>query len=188
MMSSVGHDQLVQLQPQPNPAALPGYDSVEQQIHMRSPLTAAARLARYRGPIFLFFVLVAFMQAGLFARRLNPHLESAGTVDLRSWSSSSSSRNTLVTEHPILRLLADAEEKFRAKLTRQSRSLKEAVKEYKRRYGRDPPKGFDAWWKFAKDHNVRLVDEYDGLMEDLEPFWSISGQELRRRALQVSDL
>jgi hypothetical protein len=32
------------------------------------------------------------------------------------------------------------------KLARQSRTLEEAVREYKRRHGRNPPKGFDKWY------------------------------------------
>jgi hypothetical protein len=31
-----------------------------------------------------------------------------------------------------------------------------------------------------------MVDEYDGLMDDLAPFGALSEKELRRRALQVS--
>lgn len=61
---------------------------------------------------------------------------------------------------------------------RQSKTLKEAVQEYTRRYGRLPPKGFDRWYgwsngfqstqgaedgspryKFATDNNVMLIDE-----------------------------
>jgi hypothetical protein len=66
--------------------------------------------------------------------------------------------------------------------------LKAAVQQYKKRYGRPPPKGFDEWWAFARKNNVRMVDEYDGLMEDLEPFWGLSGVELKRRAAQASRL
>jgi hypothetical protein len=79
----------------------------------------------------------------------------------------------------------DAERRFRALLSRQSRSLRAAVKEYKRRYGRNPPKGFDAWWRFAEANNVKMVDEYDGLISDLEPFWGMTGEEFRQRAFQV---
>ncbi|KZV71214.1 glycosyltransferase family 90 protein [Peniophora sp. CONT] len=80
----------------------------------------------------------------------------------------------------------DAERQFRNKLKRQSRSLKAAVSEYKRRYGRAPPKGFDAWWKFAHENGVKMVDEFDGLMEDLQPFMEMSGKEFRARAAQAA--
>lgn len=82
--------------------------------------------------------------------------------------------------------MQEAEEKFRELLEKQSKTLKQAVAEYKKRYGRDPPAGFDKWWEFAVENGVRLVDEFDGLVEDLEPFWSLTGEEFRERAAEVS--
>ena len=87
--------------------------------------------------------------------------------------------------HPIPKLMADAQTKFKKMLTRQSNTLAEAVEEYKRRYGRNPPKGFDEWFTFAKENGVKIIDEYDQLVRDLEPFWDMGGEELRRRAVQV---
>ena len=31
--------------------------------------------------------------------------------------------------------------------------------EYKNRYGMLPPKGFDAWWKFVIDKDIKIVDD-----------------------------
>jgi hypothetical protein len=87
--------------------------------------------------------------------------------------------------HPIPKLMVGAQKKFKKMMTRQSKTLAEAVKEYKIRYGRNPPKGFDEWFEFAKENGVKIIDEYDQLVRDLEPFWSMSGEELRRRAIQV---
>ncbi|KAI0062544.1 hypothetical protein BV25DRAFT_1870300 [Artomyces pyxidatus] len=84
--------------------------------------------------------------------------------------------------------MEEAETKFRNLLSKQSRTLKAAVAEYKRRYGRSPPTGFDAWWKFAQENNVKMVDEFDGLVADLEPFWHMSGAEFRRRAAQAAHM
>ena len=61
----------------------------------------------------------------------------------------------------------------------------EAIAEYKRRYGRDPPRGFDDWWEFAKEQDFKLVDEFDAVVEDLAPFWALSGEELRQRTYLV---
>lgn len=47
--------------------------------------------------------------------------------------------------HPIYELIARAEKEWEAKLARASTTLEDAVKEYKRRYNRSPPKGFDRW-------------------------------------------
>lgn len=54
-----------------------------------------------------------------------------------------------VTSHPIYQLIRDAREAWNAKVERQSRTLKEADQEYRRRNGRAPPRGFDQWWKFV---------------------------------------
>lgn len=48
-------------------------------------------------------------------------------------------------KHPILALIDRAEKAWRSKISRQSKTLAEAVAEYKRRYRRNPPKGFDDW-------------------------------------------
>ena len=41
---------------------------------------------------------------------------------------------------------------------------------------------------FAQKNEVKMIDEYDGLVKDLEPFWALSGEELRRRSEQVGHL
>jgi hypothetical protein len=48
--------------------------------------------------------------------------------------------------HPIFELIKRAEEEWESKLKRASKTLEEAVVEYKRRYKRPPPKGFDDWY------------------------------------------
>ncbi|KAG7089382.1 hypothetical protein E1B28_011072 [Marasmius oreades] len=80
--------------------------------------------------------------------------------------------------HPILELMERAEKDWKAKLERASTSLEDAVKEYKRRYKRDPPKGFDQWWDYVEKHNIQLPDEYDEIYLDLQPFWGISPSDL----------
>lgn len=132
-----------------------------------------------RGTVFVLVVFIVFMEAGLYAaRRRTP-------VDARSVFKTEHPGQQAIA-HPIPSLMAEAEDKFRGTLAKQSKTLSAAVKEYKRRYGRDPPKGFDGWWEFAVKNNVKIMDEYDGLVEDLAPFWELSGEELRRRSVQVS--
>lgn len=48
-------------------------------------------------------------------------------------------------EHPILYLIRQAKKDWQKKLDSQSTNLATAVKTYKRKYGRNPPKGFDKW-------------------------------------------
>lgn len=47
--------------------------------------------------------------------------------------------------HPIHELIKNGEEEWERKLNSASRTLEEAVVEYKRRYKRAPPQGFDDW-------------------------------------------
>ncbi|KAJ7489311.1 glycosyl transferase family 90-domain-containing protein [Mycena latifolia] len=80
--------------------------------------------------------------------------------------------------HPIFELIRRAEAAWRDKLDRASTSLAQAVAEYRRRYRRDPPEGFDAWWDYVQKNGVQLPDEYDQIHADLEPFWGIEQADL----------
>ncbi|KAK4705426.1 hypothetical protein P7C70_g776, partial [Phenoliferia sp. Uapishka_3] len=88
--------------------------------------------------------------------------------------------------HPIAFLVKEAEEKWEGILERQSQTLFQAVVEYQRRYGRKPPLGFDAWWRYAMQNRVILVDEYDQIDEDIRPFFSLPADEIRARAKALS--
>ncbi|TFK26212.1 hypothetical protein FA15DRAFT_667705 [Coprinopsis marcescibilis] len=81
--------------------------------------------------------------------------------------------------HPIFELVEQAEQQWREKRGRASRTLKEACVEYARRYGRQPPWGFERWWRYAKRHNVQLPDEYNQIHQDLEPFWGMDPKQLQ---------
>ncbi|KAJ3886481.1 glycosyl transferase family 90-domain-containing protein [Lentinula edodes] len=75
--------------------------------------------------------------------------------------------------HPIFELVNNAEKAWNEKLRKASTSLDEAIGEYRRRYRRNPPKGFDKWWEYVQKHDVQLPDEYDQIYYDLEPFWGL---------------
>ncbi|KAJ3966857.1 glycosyltransferase family 90 protein [Lentinula raphanica] len=96
-------------------------------------------------------------------------------IPISSFTSSSPTPD--YSTHPITRMMKEAEERFQAKIDKQSKTLSEAIEEYKHRYGMSPPKGFDKWWEFATKNNVILVDEYDTLMRDLAPFYALRGQK-----------
>lgn len=140
-----------------------------------------------RGFIFLASVVIVFMQGGLWSAR-RQSVDSfpddsllAASHYLPFWSNA----RPAIKEHPISKLMADAENSFREKLSRQSQTFEDAVREYERRYKRKPPRGFDNWWKFAQDNDVLMLDEYDNIHEDLAPFWEVSGEDLRSRASLV---
>lgn len=88
-------------------------------------------------------------------------------------------------QHPIYRLAEQARTRFDETESRQSKSLKEAVAEYKKRYGRAPPPGFDAWYEFAIKNEVTWIDEYDILTKSFEPFWQLPSRVLRDHVEQA---
>ncbi|PPQ79009.1 hypothetical protein CVT25_002318 [Psilocybe cyanescens] len=157
-------------------------------------------IRRNSGYIFMFSVLFMFMQLGFHnGQRHHPKLENMVVQDPEdSWTPGPGSilplpedndeKKSVIAEHPIPGLMEEAELKYRKKLGGQSKTLKAAVSEYRRRYKRAPPKGFDEWWQFTQKYDVKMIDEYDGLFEDLKPFWELSGEEIRRRAAQVGEL
>ncbi|KAJ7262915.1 glycosyl transferase family 90-domain-containing protein [Mycena rebaudengoi] len=81
--------------------------------------------------------------------------------------------------HPIFELVERAEAAWAAKQARASTSLREAVAEYRRRYKRAPPRGFDEWWYYVEEHAVQLPDEYDQIDRDLAMFWGMDPRDLR---------
>ncbi|RAH76919.1 hypothetical protein BO86DRAFT_393101 [Aspergillus japonicus CBS 114.51] len=55
-------------------------------------------------------------------------------------------------------------------LEAQSRTPEAAIAEYERRYGRPPPPGFREWVQFALDHDSRVIDDFDQIEIDLQPY------------------
>ena len=86
-------------------------------------------------------------------------------------------------EHPIDRLIQQADEEFERKLAKETKTLAEAAAAYRQRRGRHPPPDFDKWWKFATQHNAIIVEEFwDQIYHDLEPFWALSPAQIRKAA------
>ena len=141
-----------------------------------------------KGVLFFTALIIVFMQGGLWAARKRSvdnfpdnSLVSSSYLTSLGWSST----RPTIKEHPIPKLMAEAENKYRNLLSRQSQTLDAAVKEYQRRYGRKPPRGFDDWWRFAKNASVLIIDDYDNIDEDLQPFWNVTAGQLRWRAQLV---
>ncbi|KZT00713.1 glycosyltransferase family 90 protein [Laetiporus sulphureus 93-53] len=144
------------------------------------------------GLLFTLAIIIFFAQGGSWAGRSQRDSNFPDNSLLPSASKiipfSGHHGRRAIKEHPIPKLMAEAETKFRQLVSSQSKTLEEAVKEYQRRYGRKPPRGFDEWWRFAQDNEVVMIDEYDGIMEDLAPFWAMPGEELRERAALAGHL
>ena len=83
--------------------------------------------------------------------------------------------------HPMHILHTEAVNNFEALRQRQSQSLSDAVTEYRRRYGIPPPPYFDKWYAFAKKRKVQLIDEFDTVIDSIQPFWALSPGTIRER-------
>lgn len=120
--------------------------------------------------------------------RLPPsHL--ASSIDW-SWSGHGGSEKFLevpptTSKHPIEILEREAQARFSKQLKRQSKSLKQATAEYKRRYGRTPPPGFKVWYDMATEANVSIVDDYDVIMNGIRPFWALQVPDIKQRLQAV---
>lgn len=87
--------------------------------------------------------------------------------------------------HPVSRLVQNAEQDFNQLLSRQSKTLADAVAEYRRRYKMHPPPHFDKWFEFARSKGVQLIDEYDTIYNSLVPFWGLEPKVIRARAKEA---
>lgn len=81
--------------------------------------------------------------------------------------------------HPIEQLYLEGHRKFENMLSRQSKTVDEAITEYRRRYERNPPKGFERWVELALGKGLVLIDEFDGMMRAFEPFHDLNSTTLK---------
>lgn len=90
-------------------------------------------------------------------------------------------KSNIITHHPIDSLIRDAALQSEAWLAQAttSKTLQEAAANYRRRYHRHPPPGFDAWYSFAKEKSSLIIDDFDSIMRDIQPFWARTPSEIR---------
>jgi hypothetical protein len=90
--------------------------------------------------------------------------------------------------HPIDDLIRKAQVDFALLVDGQSKSLAEAESEYRKRYMREPPPGFDKWYTYAQTKQSVIIDNFDMIYDDLKPFWHISPQRLLESIDHVSGI
>lgn len=127
------------------------YETWGPQAPSRTPraaVGAAAKSARRRW-LLLGIPLGGSILLLLYTFLLRPSY-NAGKVTLRSPNHIYLFATPFPAErpyevHPIHELMAEGERLWQEKQGRQSETYEEAVKEYERRYGRSPPRGFETW-------------------------------------------
>jgi hypothetical protein len=60
-----------------------------------------------------------------------------------------------------------------------SENITAAVSNYRARYGRDPPPGFDKWYEFTISKGSVIIDDFDQINDDLLPFWALEPSDIR---------
>ncbi|KAK5079973.1 hypothetical protein LTR24_008778 [Lithohypha guttulata] len=121
----------------------------------------------------VIYMLVALFVLGLWIR------EAPG------FTTTASNNTKPFSGHPVEYLVTHSRAKLDDMLSRQSKNVDEAVAEYQRRYGRQPPLGFDQWFNLAVQNDFVLIDEFDTLMAGLEPFHGVHPFILEQRMKQV---
>ncbi|KAL9107617.1 MAG: hypothetical protein Q9227_007520 [Pyrenula ochraceoflavens] len=97
-------------------------------------------------------------------------------------------KTDVASYHPIDMLIFQAGNHSAeyVKYATQGHSLEYAVAQYRRRYTRNPPPGFDKWYKYAIARESLIIDQYDQIYEDMLPFWSVQPAELRRLTMELT--
>ena len=84
----------------------------------------------------------------LFGPDSSTYRSSTGKIVGHMWDANGLLTVNPEAAHPIFELIRRAEARWAEKLRRASTTLEQAVIEYRRRYGREPPLGFDDWCAF----------------------------------------
>ncbi|KAK3380641.1 hypothetical protein B0T24DRAFT_697214, partial [Lasiosphaeria ovina] len=115
----------------------------------------------------------------LFLLPLGPYLANISAIKAAQ-AAAPQDWGTAEHQHPVEALMRAAREQFDQKLARQSKDFATAEAEYVRRYGVEPPAGFEAWHTFAMAHGSLLIDDFDTIFDSVSPFWRLSGREVQQ--------
>jgi hypothetical protein len=137
--------------------------------------------------IFLFYILQSSSVPPLPQSAPKPPIGpiSGPSFDKRPASSVFKPQTLAQGSHPIWHLVKKAENDLQVLQSQQSKTLTQAVAEYRRRYKIPPPPNFDKWFAFAQARDVQLVDEFDTIFELLTPFWGLKPKTIRDRAKEA---
>ncbi|OQE27364.1 hypothetical protein PENSTE_c004G02717 [Penicillium steckii] len=120
----------------------------------------------------IVLLLICLFQISPFTTIVNP-----ANSELNLYRSSKPNHNEFSPD-AIRWRIHTALEQANVAFTSQSTSPQGAIAEYKRRYRRDPPSGFSDWVQFALDHDSKVIDDFDEIHRDLEPFRTPEAQRL----------
>ena len=84
--------------------------------------------------------------------------------------------------HPIEFLMSQAGKHFDALIATETTTLHHAAAQYRKKRGRHPPPGFEAWYAYAVESGAVVIESFwDQIYEDLKPFWGVDPVVLRKQ-------
>ena len=87
------------------------------------------------------------------------------------------------TPHPIDTLIEQGDTEFESLLAKETEGLASAADAYRQARGRHPPPGFEQWYRFAKEKNAIMIENFwDQIYHDLAPFWAVPAAQIRADA------
>lgn len=87
--------------------------------------------------------------------------------------------------HPVEEAIHAAQGELNSLIQRQSKTYTAARNEYKRRYGFEPPPGFEQWYEFAKTNQSPVIDDFDTIQRSITPLLKLSGREVLEAMSEV---
>lgn len=123
----------------------------------------------------------------LFSRGVPVWLNLFLLMILLVWTTLFFATSTAVTYHPIDLLVyqAHARHELFAAQAFTSKTLTRAAQVYKQRYHRHPPPGFDRWYEYATKRDSLIIDDFDSIDRDLQPFYALEPQTIRERTWEL---
>ncbi|KAI0430296.1 hypothetical protein F5Y09DRAFT_331184 [Xylaria sp. FL1042] len=159
-------------------------DPYNQQTDIRALMTVVASLISL-GQIVFLLPKQAKAKLTLWILAAIPVLPYLSDLAAIQFAKSSAVVHT--ERHPVEILIREAIANFDALLGNQSSTYSGAYAEYQRRYGFEPPDGFEDWYNFARSHQSPIIDEFDMISNGVAPFLQVSGQEVLEIISQVND-
>lgn len=89
--------------------------------------------------------------------------------------------------HPIPQLIERAEAEHARRSAAEPKTLEEAYALYRARHGRPPPKGYDAWFFYARRSNACRIGGFDELYSSLKIWWGVDPREIRERTERLGN-
>lgn len=90
-----------------------------------------------------------------------------------------------ISLHPIEILADHAKSQFNDLISGQSKSYLAAEKEYRRRYGINPPSGFEDWYRYAAQNSPSIIDDFDTIHRAISPFLKIHGSDVLQMMARI---